>query len=131
MQSMTSQDSVLYQAYLEQKARYEQAVWLTQSIRREFEQGRHPCPELQQLNEIMVCIGNSDRQIAGMRESAKRLKTNSQFQQLIDELKYIVEHLLGQIGIIEQLASASREKLKPQISAQVRESRMLSAYGQM
>lgn len=130
MQSRNNEHSGLYRAWLEQKVQYQEATRLTALIKTEFDHNRQPNDQLKLLNEIMIRIGESDRRIAGMREKEKQLEMTDGLQLLMDELKTMVEHLLSQVQVVEQMARDRREKLKPQISKQVTQRRMLSAYSQ-
>ena len=130
MTTKSRTDLVLHQAWLDQKEQYIEATRLTEIIRREFEQDRNPESELKELNQIMVRINDSDLQIKQL-DFDEKSQSAPEFQQLIDELRTMVERLLSQVNLVEQMARDCREKLRPQISTQVKERQMLSAYSQM
>ena len=128
---MSNEDALLVQAYREQKLHYDEATRLTESIRQQFEQSGFPDAELHQLNQVMMQIARADEQIASLRALAAPALGNGELRQVTDELKTIIEHLLGQINVVEQYARSSRQKLAPQVSTSVKQRRMLSAYRQV
>lgn len=125
-------ESQVLQNLSEREVRYQEALALTESLPDCLESGDYGQTSLSQINDVLKAVSHLEMAGSSVQAQWEQLggKPGPLLAQKLKSVQTQLETLLSRISKAEEIATAARQKLAPQISVEVTSQRMRDAYGQ-